>query len=519
MRKIKEVLRLAEFDELSVRQIAGATTMKRSTVRDYLLRARMAGLRWTEAKEMDDESIEKLLFASGRDASTSKAVPDWSVVHTERKRPHVTLQLLWEEYRAEHPGGYGYTQYCELYRRYAETLDVSMRQTHKAGEKLFVDYSGTTMPVTDAKTGEIREAEIFVAVLGASNYAYAEATWTQSLPDWIGSHVRTAEFLGGMALAVVPDNLKSGVTKASYYEPEINPTYQRWAEHYGVAVLPARVRHPKDKPNVEAGVLLVQRWILARLRHRKFFSLAELNEAIAALLPSLNTRPFRKMDGSRASLFETLDKPALRPLPEEPYEYDEWMKSMLGRDYHVRFDDHCYSVPHELIRKTVAVRATSGTIEVFHRGARVAVHLRSNVKYGRTTIPAHMPPAHRWHAEWTLERVRAWGRNAGPDIALFFDAVMRTKSHAEQGFRVCLGVMRLEKKVGLDRLCAACRRALAIGGISLECVRTILERGQERAPLPSEATPPRAIRHRNIRGASYYHDAQRGERHAAASHD
>ena len=340
MKRIKEVLRLASFPHMTDRKIALGANVAKTTVRDYLMRAREAGITWLEAEAMDDATLERFLFPSCDEPRTKKPGPDWNYIHQELRRPHVTLQLLWEEYRRTQLDGYSYSQFCELYRVYTRTLDLSMRQTHAPGEKLFVDYSGTGIPVIDPRTGEERMAEVFVAVFGASNYAYAEATWTQRLPDWIGSHTRAMQYFGGVPAAIVPDNLKSGVKDPLYYDPEINPTYQQWAEYYNVAILPARSRKPKDKAKVEAGVQFVQRWIIAALRNRQFFSLAELNTAIAELLDRLNSRPFRKMKGTRASLFAAMDRPALRPLPAQPYEYAEWKKTRVNIDYHVEFDEH-----------------------------------------------------------------------------------------------------------------------------------------------------------------------------------
>jgi len=516
MRKIKEVLRLAYLDALSERQIAVGANVKKTTVHDYLLRAKRTSLSWPEIQGMNDEAIEALLFPRKESKVDERSCPDWVHVHTELRRKHVTLQLLWEEHRQEHPEGYSYSRYCELYRQFAGTVDLSMRQTHCAGEKAFVDYSGDGVEVIDSSTGEIRRAEIFVGVLGASSYSYAEATWSQDLPDWIGSHIRMVSFFGGVPRAIVPDNLKSGVKKACYYDPEINPTYQNFAEHYGVAILPARIRRPKDKAKVEAGVLLVQRWILARLRNRTFFSLGELNEAIAELLMHLNRRPFKKMAGSRQSLFELLDKPALGALPVQPFEYPQWKKATVNIDYHVSFDEHFYSVPHRLVKETVMLRVTGTIVEVLHRGERVAVHQRSHHRYGYSTIPEHMPSTHRWQSEWTPVRVVEWGRKHGEHIAKLFEEIMGKKVHPEQGFRACLGIMRLGTKVGDERLDAACRRALDIGGQSYRCVRTILERGQEHASV-SVAQGGVECRHENLRGADYYGSIAKEERHAAAS--
>jgi transposase len=521
MRKIKEVLRLFHLDALSERQIARGANMKKTTVHDYLLRAERTAVTWITAEEMNEDVLERKLFPLNEATVPKKVFPDWNSIHKELRRKGVTRQLLWEEYREKDPLGLSYSRFCELYLDFTHQVDVSMRQTHKAGEKLFVDYSGTKIPVVNPKTGELQMAEVFVAVLGASNYTYADATWTQSLPDWIGSHARAFAFFGGVSAQIVPDNLKSGVKKAGYYDPEINPTYQRFAEHYGVAVLPTRVVHPKDKAKVEAGVQLVQRWIIARLRNRTFFSLAELNEAIAEHLVELNARPFKKMAGSRKILFDTIDKPALRALPLRPYEFEVWKNATVNIDYHVAFDDHFYSVPNKLVRQTISIRATSLVIEVFHKGTRVASHRRSYQKYRHSTIAEHMPASHLWYAEWTPDRLVEWGRKSGDHVATLFDDIMKTRVHPEQGYRACMGIMRLGKKVGNNRLDAACQRALAIGGKSYSCVRNILERGQENAPLPSEQLHL-AIHHDNVRGPEYYRQNQQNpqeESYAASSHN
>ena len=516
VRKIKEVLRLAYLEALSERQIAVGANMKKTTVHDYLLRARRAAISWSTVQAMDDDSIERLLYPREVPQDLRRVLPDWGGIHTELRRKHVTLQLLWEEYILSHPNGYSYSRFCELYKDFVGTLDVSMRQVHIAGDKVFVDYSGDGINIVDGGTGEIRQAQVFVGVLGASNYSYAEATETQELPDWIGSHVRMLNYFGGVTAAVVPDNLKTGVTKACYYDPEINPTYQSFAEHYGLAILPARMRHPKDKAKAEAGVLLVQRWILARLRNRTFFSLGELNHAIAELLVLLNQHPFKKMAGSRQSLFDELDRPALRALPLRPFEYADWKHATVNIDYHVSFEDHFYSVPYRLVKETVMMRVTGTMVEVLHHGARVAVHRRSHHRYGYSTIPAHMPSAHQWRSEWTPERVVEWGRKHGEHIAKLFEEIMGKKAHPEQGFRSCLGIMRLGRKVGDERLDAACRRALEIGGGTYRCVRNILERGQEHASR-EVAQGGAACRHENLRGADYYRLSTEEERHAAAA--
>ena len=377
MRKVYDVLRLHHEAGLGNRQVARCLSISHSTVRDYLRRAKAAGLSWPLPEDLDESALDKLLFPPPAPASAHRPLPNWPEVHRQMRRKGVTLQLLWQEYKTAHPGGYQYSRFCQLYRQWQGQLDVVMRHDHKAGEKLFVDYAGQTAELVDPQTGEVRPVQIFVAVLGASNYTYAEATLSQALPDWIGSHVRAFSFFGGTPEIVVCDNLKSGVTSPHRYEPELNPTYQDLAMHYGVAVMPARVRKPRDKAKAEAGVQLVERWILARLRDRTFFSLTELNEAIAELLDELNDRPFQKMEGSRRSHFEEVDRPVLRPLPPEPYVFATWKKARVHIDYHVEIDGHYYSVPYRHVRQEVDVRLTDSTVEVFLQGQRIASHVRS----------------------------------------------------------------------------------------------------------------------------------------------
>ncbi len=506
MRKIKEVLRLKWAKDLSNRQIARICGIGRPTVAEYLRRAEAAGLTWPLPAGLDEAALECRLFPPPPALpARARGVPDWAVVHQELKRKGVTLFLLWQAYRETHPEGYQYSWFCEHYRAWQGRLDVVMRQDHRAGEKLFVDYAGQTVPVVDRATGEIREAQIFVAVLGASSYTYAEATWTQGLPDWIASHQRCFAFLGGVPELVVPDNLRAGVNRAHRYEPDINPTYQDMAEHYGVAVLPARVRRPRDKAKVEAGVLVVERWILARLRHRTFFSLAELNVAIRELLETLNARPFRKLPGSRREHFEQLDQPALRPLPAEPYVYAEWKKVRVHIDYHVAVDGHYYSVPHALIKKQLDVRITAQTIECFHRGQRVASHRRSHLKGRHTTVPDHMPEAHRQAGDWSPERLARWAAQTGPATEKLILTVLGARKHPQQAYRACLGILRLGKAYGDERLEAACRRALILGSHSYKSIASILKHRLDEQPLTEAQELPLPEDHDNIRGPSYYH--------------
>ncbi len=505
MRKIREVLRLKWELGLSHRQIKRSVRLGHGTVCDYLARAKHEGLRWEQVGGLNDAELEERLFPRppSRQGAGEKALPDWAEVHQEMTKKAVTLSLLWQEYRERHADGYGRSRFCELYRIWTGRLDVSLRQDYKAGEMLFVDYAGQTVEVVDPKSGEVREAQIFVAVLGASNYTYAEATWSQDLEDWIESHVRTFQFMGGVSEIVVPDNLKSGVTSPCRYEPEVNRTYAELADHYGVAVVPARVKKPRDKAKAESGVLQVERWILARLRNQRFFSLRELNASIAELLPELNGRPLKVLRISRRELYEQVDRPALKPLPAGPYEMSEWKKVRVAPDYHVEFEGHYYSVPYQLIKKQLDLRATAKTVEVLDRGKRVAAHRRNPSRGRHTTTPEHMPKAHQAYLEWTPPRLIRWAGKTGYSTAELVETIMLSRSHPQQGFRACLGLMRLGEIYGAERLEAACRRALAIEGLSYKSVKSILKNGLDSEPLP-EPTESAPIEHDNVRGAGYY---------------
>ena len=508
MRRVREILRLKHEGGASDRQIARSLSLARSTVALTLERAAAAGLRWPLPATLTDRVLEAMLYAGNgrRQGERRKAEPDWAHVHHELRRPGVTLMLLWEEYRQREPDGYGYSRWCELYRAWEGRLSPTMRQAHPAGERLFVDYAGQTVDVVDPGTGEVRPAQIFVAVMGASNYTYAEATATQSLPDWIGAHVRALAFMGGVPAQLVPDNPKVGVDRANWYEPGLNRTYLDLATHYGTAILPTRTRKPRDKAKVEVAVLVVERWILARLRNRRFFSLAELNRAIAELVADLNARPMRRLGVSRRDLFLELDRPALKPLPAEPYEYAEWRVRRVGLDYHVDIDGHYYSVPHRLIREQLDARITERTIELFCRGERVAVHMRTGGRGRHTTIPEHMPSAHRRYAEWTIERIRADATAIGPNTAKLVALILESRPHPEQGYRASIGILRLARHYGADRLEAACERGLDIGARSYGSIQSILKHGLDRRPPPRPAGQGELLPdHPNIRGPRYYH--------------
>jgi transposase len=507
MRIAREILRL-KAEGLSDRAIARSTGLARSTVREYVGRAKVAGLAWPLPAELSEEALEALLFARAGIApgTRRKPEPDWAHLHRELRRPGVTLMLLWQEYREAQPDGYGYSRFCELYDGWERRLSPTMRQTHPAGERLFVDYAGQTIELVDGRSGELHQAQVFVAVLGASSYTYAEATLTQTLPDWIGAHTRALAFFGAVPRQIVPDNPKVGVLKANWYEPGLNPTCQDFATHYGTAILPARPRRPRDKAEVEVGVQVVERWILARLRNQRFFSLADLNGAIRTLLDDLNARPMRHLGVSRRELFEQLDRPALNALPVEAYVYAEWRRRRVGLDYHVDIDGHYYSVPHRLLRLEVEARITDRTVELFHKGQRVACHVLGGIRGRHTTLAEHMPSSHRRHAGWTHERLVREAAAIGPDTAALVEIILRSRPHPEQGFRACLGILRLARQYGTDRLEAACRGGLEIGARSYGSINSILDKGLDGQPLPrTGATPELPLDHPNIRGSRYYH--------------
>lgn len=506
MRRIRDLLRLKLSQGLSDRAIATALSMSKGSVGAYLSRARAAGLSWPLQAELDDDALELLLFPGQVGArAPERPVPDWATIDRELRRKGVTRALVWEEYRAAHPDGYSYAWFCERYDAWKGRVRPTMRQTHIGGDKVFIDFSGDGIPFVDRLTGEVREARLFVGAMGASSYTFAEARPAETLEDWIGAQVSLFAFLGGVPRMVVPDNPRAVILAPDRYEPGLNRTMAAMAEHYGVAVLPARSRKPRDKAKVEAAVLVAQRWIIARLRNRRFFSIEEINAAIRPLLDKINTRVMREYAASRADLFATLDRPALSPLPDEPYVFARWSRPRVAPDYHVEIEGFFYSVPFGLIRETVDARATERTVEIFHRGRRVASHARGvGRRGGHVTDPAHMPSAHRRYAEWTPARMLASAEKVGPSVAAFCQAAMAARPHPEQGFRTCLGVLALEKGYGAARLDAACRRGLTIGARSVSSIRSILRTGLDQAFLdPAPDAEP--LRHANIRGQRYYH--------------
>lgn len=507
MRKITEVLRLSQEQKLSFRAIARSCRLARSTVADYMGRARIAGLTWPLPEGMDEDRLERLLFPVRPDGSGAGSPPlEMVYLHNEMKRKHVTLQLLWEEYRGHTPEGYSYSQYCQLYRDWLGKQAVSLRQEHRAGDKLFVDYAGDTISIQDPQTGTITQGHLFVAVLGCSNYTYAEVTPTERLPDWIGAQVRALEFFGGVPRIVVPDNTRTAVTNPCRYDPDINLTYQELAEHYGFAVLPARCRKPKDKAKVEVGVLIVERWILAALRDHMFFSIGEVNAEVERLLKRLNEHPFKKLPGHRREAFERLERAALKPLPEQRYELAEWKKVCVNIDYHIEVDGHYYSVPYTLIRQELMARYTNRSVELFYKSRRVAAHIRSYAKGHHTTLEEHRPPAHREYLAWTPERVIKWAGTIGPHCGAAAQRIMDSRAIPEHAFRPCLGLIRLGKSYGNQRVDLACKKALKLNIVGYKHIASMLKTGREQIPLADDDLACPVILHDNVRGASYYQE-------------
>ena len=506
MRKIRDVLRYRHSTGLSLEAIARALKISKGVVSKYLRLASDAGLGWPLPDDLNDADLERLLYRQVAAREPTFVEPDYAWVHQELKKKGVTLTLLWEEYRQSvGERGYQYTAFCTRYRDWSGQLKRSMRQIHRVGEKLFADYAGPTVPIVDAATGEIRPASIFVAVLGASSYTFACATAGQTQVDWLTGIDKALRFIGGVTALIVPDNPRALVAGPDRYEPELNRATAEFASHYGTVILPARPRKPQDKAKVEVGVQVVERWILARLRHRRFFSLAELESTVAELLPPLNDRPFKKLPGCRREAFVRLDAPYLRPLPATPFVLAEWKQARVNIDYHVEFEGHYYSVPNALVRQAVELRITRGGIEILARGHRVASHARSSRKGQFSTVAEHMPASHRAHAEWSPTKLLTWAASVGPATAELVQRMLTEKPHPEQGYRACLGLMRLARKHGRSRLEAACTRALAVGAHRYRSVASILEKGLDRQPLAPQQAELALPDHANVRGPGYYH--------------
>jgi transposase len=509
MRKIKEVMRLRFELHLGYQQIGRSCAISGSTVHKYLKRAEVAGLSWPLPEDWDEARVEAAVFPRSQppeqEQPAARTPPDFAAIHDQlRSNKYVTLQLLWEEYRQANPDGYRYSRFCELYQRWRSKLDVVLRQEHKAGEKMFVDWAGATIPVHDRLTGQVWQAPLFVAALGASSYTYAEAMRDQQMEAWLRAHVHAFEHCGGIPTLVVPDNAKTGVSKAHRYDPDLNPTYYNFALHCGFGIVPARPYKPRDKAKVENAVQVAERWIVAALRHHKFFSLEELNAAIRELLVKLNHRPFRKREGSRASVFEAIEKPALKPLPSEPFDLSEWSRARVNIDYHIAFDSNLYSVPYNLVHEVVEIRSTPTTVEILHKGARVASHPRSRGRDHTVTNEEHRPKSHRAHLEWTPSRMLQWAETIGPNTARLFERIMNDKPHPEMGYRGCLGIIRLAGKYSVERVEAAAERALLTGACRYKSVESILRNSLDQVPATSPPPPASTPPHDNIRGSEYF---------------
>lgn len=507
MRQLREILRLRLSAKLSLRQIRDSLRLSLGSVQKITGKATELGLDWSAIELLNDVQLAHAIYPKSDARPSSKMeLPDWREVFKELKGKYVTQYLLWEEYAQQYPNrNYSYSQYSRLYRTWLKKQKRSMRQVHHAGDKLFVDYAGQTMPIVQSDTGEIRFAQIFVAVLGASNYTYAEATWSQKLPDWLASHVRTFEFIGGVPQLVVPDNLKSGVTKACRYDPDLNPSYQQLGAHYGVAIMPARPRKPQDKAKAEVGVQIIERWILARLRHHTFFSLAELNQCISALLIDVNNRPFKQLNGTRQEWFDSIDKLALLPLPSHAYEYTDIKQVKVNVDYHVQYDKHLYSVPHQLVGEKLEVHAKDKLIEIYFHHKRVTSHARKH-RSGMTTIPDHMPTRHEKHHQWSAGRLMNWAKDLGDDVLVWVKSILAQKQHEQQAYRVCLGLLNLSRQYDAQRLNSACIIANKNKLYRLKQIKSILQSNQDQLlPESKEQLTLLPQSHENIRGPKSFH--------------
>lgn len=506
MRNIRDILRLKLAGGLSIRQIRASTKVSIGTIQKLLSKADELNLTWPLPESLDDHQLAQLFYPSADTrVSSRRQVPDWTNVHQELKRKGMTKQLLWEEYAEQYPNRcYSYSQFCERYQHWCGQQKRSMRQIHKAGEKAFVDYCGPTVPIINAHTGELRNAQVFVGVLGASNYTFAEATDTQALADWLGSHVRMFEYFGGCPAMVIPDNLRSAVSKACRYDPQLNPSYQQLAEHYQVAVVPARPYKPKDKSKAEVAVQIVERWILARLRHHTFFSLAELNQCIRLLLEELNTKPFKQLPGNRRQAFEQLDQPVLKPLPKQAYRYVAIKDVKVNIDYHVQYEQHHYSVPHHYVGERLELHASDTLITLYFRQNPIALHPRKR-RPGMTTEAAHMPERHQKHQQWTPGRLKNWARDTGAEVLVWVARQLEIKAHPEQAYRVCLGLLNLSRQYPAARLDAACKIANRESLLQLKQIKAILKSNRDKLPLQAELAVELPQDHENIRGPRSYH--------------
>ena len=503
MRSIREVARLHFEFGLNQSDIARSVKIGRTTVQEMLQRFRKAGLSWPLPSDLSDSRLEEMLYPL--EGETQVPEPDWGYVHRELRRRAVTRRLLWQEYREEQPEGLGYTQFCTHYRDVTHHLEVTMRQVHPAGERMFVDYAGMIVPIVDPQSGEIHEAQVFVATLAASGYTYIEATWTQGEEDFINAHVRALAFFDGVPKVWTPDNLKTGVKEADYYEPELNVAYLELARHYGAAIIPARVRRPKDKAKCERSVLLVEEGVLAPLRNRQFLSLGQANAAMRSLLDTLNHRNFQRLEESRYSLYLAIDKPALRPLPDSAYEFAHWRKARVNIDYHIEVDRHYYSVPFVHAHKEVDVRVSERTVEIFLKGERIASHRRLHGADRYATLEEHMPSAHRRYKNRKPSQLVEEAQEIGLSTAALAEAILQAKAHPEQGYRTLLGILRLGKRYPQERIEAAAQLCLNMRIYSSKGLQLILRNGTDRLQAQGRETPDAGVgEHEHLRGAGYY---------------
>lgn len=507
MRKLKDILRLRFETGLSFRQIRAVTKASLGLIQKLVTRAEALGLGWPLPDTLSDHELEALFYPQATEpASESRyAPPDCQTIHTELMTPNVTLQLLWEEYREQYgERAYSRSQFGDIYRRWRKQQKRSMRQHHRAGEKCFVDYCGDTLPIVDPQSGEIRDCQIFVGVLGASNYTYAEATLSQTLPDWLMSHARMFKYFGGTPKIVVPDNLRSGVSKACRYDPDLNRSYQQLAEHYGIAVIPARPYKPKDKARAEVAVQIVERWIMARLRRHTFFSLAEVNQCIKALLIELNERPFKQLPGNRLQHFEQFERQELGALPEHAYEYVVIKTARVNVDYHVQYEQHLYSVPHEYVGEPVELHISDKLMTVYFRGHQIARHPRAH-QAGISTIDTHMPVRHQQHLKWTPCRLMSWAKSIGTDVHQWISRQLEIKTHPEQAYRVCLGLLKLSRQYPEARLNKACAIANEHDLVRLKQVKSILKSNRDQLPKQLDLSVELPQDHHNVRGPKHFH--------------
>ena len=506
MLKIKEVLRYKYEAKLSARKISRALNVSHTVVNDYIKRFEALSFSYEILMELSDKEIVSKLF----DVSSKPSkypVPNWSKIHKDLRNKIVTLELLHEEYRKDYPDGhYGYTWFCNHYKAYAKKLSPSMRQIHKSGEKVFIDFSGVRQAIADPRTGEIVYAEIFVAVLGASGYPFVIAVPSQKKSDFIYAHNAMFKAFGGVPELLIPDNLKSAVTKADRYEPDLNPDYEKLAVHYGTAIMPARGYKPKDKGLVENGVKLMQRWLLARLRHTTFYSIAQLNNKINELMPLYRNKKMKRLGVSRQELFDTIDKPALNPLPVHEYEYKELKLLKVSIDYHIQLDHVLYSVPYQLIHKKVEVWFSTKMVSIYFEGKEVATHPRLYKRGAYSTQTAHMSSAHQKYLEWSPGRIMNWGLTIGKQTSKLLQTIMERKPHPEMGYRSCLGLMRTyekykEKEMSEEQLDEISAYALRYQKFRLKQIKELLKN----PPKEEEDTAVSLLAsHENVRGGSYY---------------